>query len=33
VIVMTSEEVQKKVNVRSSLVSRAVHDGKLLYGS
>jgi uncharacterized protein len=33
VIVMTREEVQRKVNVRSSLASRAVNGGKLLYGS
>jgi predicted nucleotidyltransferase len=33
VIVMTREEVQRKTNVRSSLVSRAIHEGQLLYGS
>jgi len=32
VIVMTREEVEKKVNVRSSLISRVIHDGKILYG-
>ena len=32
VIVMTQEEVKKKVNVRSSLISRVIHDGKVLYG-
>jgi len=32
VIVMTREEVKKKVNVRSSLISRVIHDGKILYG-
>ncbi len=33
VIVMTRDEVQRKVNVRSSLVSQAIHKGKLLYES
>lgn len=33
VIVMTREEVQRKVNVHSSLVSQAIREGKLLYGS
>ena len=32
VIVVTREEVKKKVNVRSSLISRVIHDGKVLYG-
>jgi predicted nucleotidyltransferase len=32
VIVMTREEVKRKVNVRSSLISRVIHDGKILYG-
>jgi len=32
VIIMTQEEVQKKVNVRSSLISRVIHDGRVLYG-
>ncbi|MEB3119900.1 MAG: nucleotidyltransferase domain-containing protein [Snowella sp.] len=32
VIVMTREEVKKKVNVRSSLISRVIHGGKVLYG-
>ena len=32
VIVVTIEEVKKKVNVRSSLISRVIHDGKVLYG-
>ena len=32
VIVMTREEVKRKVNVRSSLISRVIHDGKVLYG-
>jgi predicted nucleotidyltransferase len=32
VIVMTQEEVQQKVNVLSSLASRAIHYGKVLYG-
>ncbi len=31
VIVMTREEIQRKLNVRSSLVSLAVNKGKLLY--
>ena len=31
VIVMTREEIQRKLNVRSSLVSLAVSKGKLLY--
>ncbi|OHY33099.1 hypothetical protein CENA302_06040 [Cylindrospermopsis raciborskii CENA302] len=31
VIVMTREEVERKVNVPISLVSRIVHEGKLLY--
>jgi predicted nucleotidyltransferase len=30
VIVVTREEVKKKVNVRSSLISRVIHDGKIL---
>jgi uncharacterized protein len=33
VIVMTKEEVKRKMNVRSSLVYRAIHDGRILYGS
>jgi uncharacterized protein len=33
VIVMTKEEVERKMNVRSSLVHRAIHDGRILYGS
>lgn len=33
VVVMTREEVKRKMNVRSSLVHRAIHDGKILYGS
>jgi uncharacterized protein len=33
VIVMTKEEVKRKMNVRSSLVHRAIHDGRILYGS
>ena len=32
VIVMTREEVKRKVNVRSSLISRVIHDGRVLYG-
>lgn len=32
VIVMTRDEFHKKSNVRSSLVSQAIHQGKLLYG-
>lgn len=32
VIVLTRDEVQGKVNVPSSLVSRAIHEGRLLYG-
>lgn len=32
VIIMTQEEVKKKVNVRSSLISRVIHDGRFLYG-
>jgi predicted nucleotidyltransferase len=32
VIIMTQEEVKKKVNVRSSLISRVIHDGRVLYG-
>jgi predicted nucleotidyltransferase len=32
VIIMTREEVKRKVNVRSSLISRVIHDGKILYG-
>lgn len=32
VIVMTREEVNKKVNVQSSLINRVIHDGKVLYG-
>lgn len=32
VIVLTRDEVQKKINVPSSLVSRAIHEGRLLYG-
>ncbi len=31
VIVMTREEVERKVNVPISLVSRIIHEGKLLY--
>ncbi|WP_079291201.1 nucleotidyltransferase domain-containing protein [Cylindrospermopsis raciborskii] len=31
VIVMTREEVERKLNVPSSLVSRIIHEGKLLY--
>ncbi|WP_142978017.1 hypothetical protein [Cylindrospermopsis raciborskii] len=31
VIVMTREEVERKVNVPISLVSRIVHEGKLLH--
>jgi uncharacterized protein len=33
VIVMTREEVKRKMNVRSSLVHQVMHDGKILYGS
>ncbi len=33
VIVMTREEVKRKINVRSSLIHRVVHDGRILYGS
>lgn len=33
VIVMTCEEVQRKRNVRSSLVSQVFREGKLLYGT
>jgi predicted nucleotidyltransferase len=32
VIIMTQEEVKRKVNVRSSLISRVIHDGRVLYG-
>jgi len=32
VIIMTREEVNNKVNVRSSLINRVIHDGKVLYG-
>jgi uncharacterized protein len=32
VIVMTREEVKRKINVHSSLVHRVIHDGKILYG-
>lgn len=32
VIIMTREEVKRKVNVRSSLISRVIHDGRILYG-
>ena len=32
VIIITREEVKRKVNVRSSLISRVIHDGKVLYG-
>jgi uncharacterized protein len=32
-IVMTKEEVKRKMNVHSSLVHRAIHDGRILYGS
>lgn len=32
VIVLTRDEVQRKINVPSSLVSRAIHEGRLLYG-
>ena len=31
VLVMTREEVQRKLNVRSSFIRRAVNEGKLLY--
>lgn len=31
VIVMTREEVERKVNVPISSVSRIIHEGKLLY--
>jgi len=31
-IVLTRQEVEEKVGVRSSLVSRAVNQGKVLYG-
>jgi uncharacterized protein len=31
-IVLTRQEVEEKVNVRSSLVSRAINQGKVLYG-
>ncbi len=33
VIVMTREEVDKKINVRSSLVNRIIHEGIILYGA
>jgi len=33
VIVMTREEVNKKINVRSSLVNRIIHEGIILYGA
>ena len=33
VIVMTCEEAKRKMNVQRSLVSRTVHEGKLLYRS
>jgi predicted nucleotidyltransferase len=33
VIVMTQDEFQKKSTVKSSLVSQAIHEGKLLYGT
>ena len=32
VIVMTSDEVHRKLNVRSSLPRRAINEGKRLYG-
>ena len=32
VIVVTREEVTRKINVKSSLISRVMHDGKVLYG-
>ena len=32
VIVVTREEVKRKINVKSSLISRVIHDGKVLYG-
>ncbi|WP_035985861.1 nucleotidyltransferase domain-containing protein [Leptolyngbya sp. KIOST-1] len=31
VLVMTREEVQRKLNVRSSFIRRAVNEGRLLY--
>ncbi len=33
VIAMTKEKVKRKMDVRSSLVHRAIHDGTILYGS
>jgi uncharacterized protein len=33
VIVMTREEIERKINVRSSLVHKAMHDGRIVYGS
>jgi uncharacterized protein len=33
VVVMTKEEVKRKMDVRSSLVHRVIHDGRILYGS
>ena len=32
IIVMTREEFQRKINVRSSLVNRAINEGQILYG-
>ena len=32
VFIMTREEVKRKVNVRSSIISRVIHDGRVLYG-
>ncbi len=32
VIVMTRAEVERKINVRSSLVHKVMHDGRILYG-
>ena len=33
IIVMTKEEFERKINVRSSLVHKVMHDGRVLYGS
>jgi uncharacterized protein len=33
VIVMTREEIERKINVRSSLVHKVMHDGRIVYGS
>jgi uncharacterized protein len=33
VIVMTREEIERKINVRSSLVHKVMHDGRIIYGS